>query len=474
MQDTGLLSEILVIRDLTWDGRGVARTPEGRVAMIAGGIPGDRVRASLLASGVKGPLFGSVAELVSPSPARVSHPCPHYTEGCPGSPLGAMQYLPTLLWKQRHLQETLSRIARLRDQTIKEIVSSPRLWDYRDRIELQLLRVKGAWRLTYQSQRGPVLIRTCLLGSKPVQQAQGALAELLEHGILAGIEEPTFREIRLLLRDNGLGGAVAVLFVQPMERTWRSASEVVPSDYELKFTPEPFERWLDAAGLAGWQIRPMENVESRLHYSKVAVQNGDSRIRQEVAKWHFFTEPTVFVQVNRHMAKGLVDLVMGYLPEKGWLLDLYGGFGAFALGYAVRGGQAMVVEAMGASVSAGRSFARQSGLKVEFVTGDLSSQRLLDKAVEARTVAPSPGAIPKLDCAVVDPPRSGIHQATLRWLNRSGPPLVVYVSCHPAALARDLGGLVTYRARFYQPVDLFPGTPDLETVVVLDRIRAGG
>ncbi|MBT7790801.1 MAG: hypothetical protein HN757_18225, partial [Calditrichaeota bacterium] len=125
--------------------------------------------------------------------------------------------------------------------------------------------------------------------------------------------------------------------------------------------------------------------------------------------------------------------------------------------YAIRGGNAEVIDSAGASVAAGGKFAKRKDLAVVFNTLDLNKNPFLIGVKSTR------------DACIVDPPRSGIGQKMRKWLQIKGPKRLIYVSCHPAALARDISALSDYKPVVFYPVDMFPNTPDVETIAIFDK-----
>ncbi|MBD3167536.1 TRAM domain-containing protein [bacterium] len=471
------LAIVYHVTDLTSDGRGVARTEEGRVVFLAGAMPGDRVLAALEAQGTKGPLTGRVREILVPSPDRREHPCPHYAEGCPASPLGVLEDRAERDWKRHHLLETLVRMgpwverdappgtpgaprlsdeeqrtrneererlrARLDGMTGATLPSLASL-HYRDRIEPRLEPLQGGWRMLYGKGEVDVALADCLLASVAIREAMQALSVRLKEGMLK--PDPSFsrRSVRLLLRSNGREQAVAVLFVM----TGR------------KFDPAPYVQWLrDIPALAGWQVRMARQVKTRMTHSTILAEAGDTGIMIRVGTQSLQAPPTIFTQANESMRDRLVEVALDDVVTGGNLLDLYGGYGSFGLEYVRRGGRATVVDTAPDALAAGWQFAREHDLEVDFIEADLARRFPRRLALETR------------DAVLLDPPRGGAGRNVLKVLDAHGPGRLVYVSCHPATLARDLGRLPAYRLVRLTPVDMFPQTPDLETVAVLQRDR---
>jgi len=432
--------EKVKIHDITQDGRGVGRLESGRVIMVPGCFPGDEISADVQeTTSTKGALSGTLIEVLVNSPHRSTHPCEHLCQGCSGSILGALKYEYTTEWKFNHLSETLRRIGGLKNAKIEPIIPSVQKWDYRDRIELQLVPEEAGLRPAFHGREGPVPIKSCSL-------AMPSINEVLKNIKLgfSDSDEELFRTFkpRLLLRDNGHGEAVAVLFLF--------------SSPNLK-VPIRFKDWLLDLDLAGWQIRLAKTTELRFSKSTTAMKRGKSDINIKTSIGDITADPSVFTQVNRSMADTLINTALAHAPDGGKLLDLYGGYGAFGLEYAIRGGSAEVIDSAGAAIAAGENFAQRKDLSVVYNTLDLNKNTFLIGAKSTR------------DACIVDPPRSGIGQKMRKWVQIKGPKRLIYVSCHPAALARDIAALSNYKPVIFYPVDMFPNTPDVETVAIFDR-----
>jgi 23S rRNA (uracil1939-C5)-methyltransferase len=201
------------------------------------------------------------------------------------------------------------------------------------------------------------------------------------------------------------------------------------------------------------------------------------RMREEVAGVSFVISPTAFFQTNVHAAETLVGLVLAAVPERARILDLYAGAGLFALPLARAGHEVVAVEENRAAVADGeasRRFNRIPDERCRFVA------RRVEQAVTAPARPPgvrrdrrNPGAAQhEFDAVVLDPPREGCSETVIDGVfGGLMPPGVVYISCNPEALARDLAAASDhgYRIRSLQPVDMFPHTAHVETVAVLTR-----
>ena len=197
---------------------------------------------------------------------------------------------------------------------------------------------------------------------------------------------------------------------------------------------------------------------------------GTERLRDEVSGTAFLISPTAFFQTNVRAAEILVRLVLEAVPADAAVLDLYAGAGLFALPLARRGHQVVAVEANPTAVADGEASLRLNRIPAERC-------RFIAKPVEAVT---RPAFADRLwrgtraAAVILDPPREGCEPAVLDDVFRGiRPATAVYVSCHPETLARDLKRAVRhgYEITSLQPVDMFPHTPHIETVVVMRASR---
>jgi 23S rRNA (uracil1939-C5)-methyltransferase len=182
-------------------------------------------------------------------------------------------------------------------------------------------------------------------------------------------------------------------------------------------------------------------------------------MREEVAGASFLISPTAFFQTNVRAAETLVELALAAIPAGVDVLDLYAGAGLFAIPLARRGHRVVAIEENRAAVADGEVSARFNRVPPERL-------RFIARPVEQALA----GA--RADVVVLDPPRDGCSPEVVDGVfGRVQPQRAVYVSCNPGALARDLEEIVAndYRVVSVQPVDMFPHTAHVETVVILDR-----
>ncbi len=428
----------LKIFDLSSDGRGVTKLPSGRVVMIPNCLPGDKISAIINEdSEGKSDYKVLTKEIIEPSPDRIPHNCEHSSDGCQGSIFGALDYRAGLELKQKMLVETLKRIGKFDNLEVEPIIPSTNQWKYRDRVELKLTSTEKSMAVSFSGINGDVCIRNCQLAKESINQA----LSYIKSNTTSSTENSSAGN-RLLIRDNGHNQSVGVLYFL----------EKLDSNKTTRLTG-----WLNSLGLNGWQIRETKLISTRFTKSKLVSSTGNTNIYIKIGKKELIASPNIFTQANADMSETLINVVLKSVPNNCRLLDLYGGYGSFGITHAMRGGQSDIVESMKNSIIAGRTFCKENSLKVKFITSNLNQ-----KADWMKWQI-------KYGACIVDPPHSGLSETIRKWLQARGADRLIYVSCHPAALARDIRQLTNYKISEIQPIDMFPQTTELESVVVLDR-----
>jgi 23S rRNA (uracil1939-C5)-methyltransferase len=190
---------------------------------------------------------------------------------------------------------------------------------------------------------------------------------------------------------------------------------------------------------------------------------GADRLREEVAGLSFLISPTAFFQTNVRAAEILVRLVVDAVPHASTVLDLYAGAGLFALPLARAGSRVVAVEESRDAVQDGEASRRLNGISADQC--QFVARRVEDALHRLRQ---------RFDVVILDPPRAGCSAQVIKGVfSGLKPPLAVYISCNPEALARDSREIARlgYEIASLQPVDMFPHTAHVETVAILHRRR---
>jgi len=442
----------LDIEGLASGGRGVARH-DGVVWFVTGGLPGDRV---LAAPRVRRSRYVEAEQvgLLRPSPDRRAVSCP-VQERCGACPWMPLEEELQRDWKRRQVQDALERIGGLSGTEVDPVLARGPGLGYRNKVELTLgLGPAGEPVLGFHgnsSDGGIVDVACC-----PVQHEGANFVLQAARRLLLDPDGPwkaAFKAkdvFRLVLRRSWLTGEILVAL--------REAGNRFP-DLEL-FAQQLAEVCPEVQGVVRIVARP-----GRRGGARVERVLGRDWIDERVGELTFRLPALSFLQVSTVMAAELVRVVAECAsPAEGSVaLDLYGGVGSIGLHLALRGARVTVCEADRTAVACGRRAARKAGLsRATFVTGDV-------RDFLASAAPPWRGA----ETIVANPPRDGLGRGVADAILARKPDQVILVSCDPPTLARDLGRLVRgglVLARVI-PLDMFPQTSHIETVVQLKRAR---
>ena len=447
----------LAIDDLAFGGEGVGRL-DGYVVFVRGGIPGDRLRVRLIQAR---PRFGrGVIEAVEvPSPDRVEAPCPYFGR-CGGCRLQHLAYPVQLAFKAKQVVECLARIGGLSEVPVRPIIGAAEIFGYRNKMEFTVVR-GGAEEPSgglavglHEAARYDVVldIERCLLQSETMN-------------LLLAETRRFFRERGLSVYDQESGeGLLRFLMLREGKRTGEAMVNVVASAPQLSELA-PLADWLRSRVPATASV--ILNVNPKKASVAVGVEEhllaGRDHIRESLGGLTFQISANSFFQTNTLQAERLFALVEASVALTGneTVVDLYSGTGAISLLLARRCRRVYGIEVAQTAVDDAVRNAKANGImNCTFLAGEVRHvlPQLISQGVKAEVV-------------VADPPRAGFHPRALRALLALGPARIVYISCNPSTMARDLGELHRggYRVDWVQPIDMFPHTPHIEAVAWLGR-----
>lgn len=411
--------ETVTIDAIASGGDGVGRV-DGMAAFIARSAPGDTVEASLVSHGRF--LRGYVTHVVTPSAHRVQPQCVHYEgDHCGGCQLQHMDGASQRDAKARIVRDTLTRIGR-RNIELPEVTPSPQSWDYRQKLTLTLVRNSAT--------------RQWIGGLHPLGQADTVFA----------LEECRITSPAIVAAWHAV----------------RAAGAWLPNTHSLRLTfrhiPESDRVALTVAG--GVQWKEWKTFAGRLPMLGALWWISSANERSElVAPDSSFQDTAVnFVQVNAPMAAVMHDYVLqaalAFTPRN--VVDAYAGTGALSVSIASQGVVVSAIEWDHAAVAL---------LREQLPAGSAALAAPVEEVIERAMYDPAPP-----DVVILNPPRVGIDAFVASTLNRQashGLAAVVYVSCDPATLARDLARMPAWRIQSVRCFDMFPQTAHVETVCVL-------
>ncbi len=440
-------TEEIHIESLAYGGDGVGHLADNRVAFVAGGFPGDTCVIRYV-DGKDRFVRAQVDKLVEASKIRVQPVCPEAQSGrCGGCPWAAIQYDVQLQWKRQAVVDALVRIAHMEATSVEGLVSacvsSKREWGYRNKVEFEVGQdVAGRFTLGMHAHGGGFTpLSSCMLGAKKLAGAPKALTGALRFA--AGQADLGIERVgvRVSTRTNDVEVA---LWTNTGRFPRARVAQLVADSLPVKGVG--VTRVLLKGPAKERKVSGTESLRGHGYWAETV--HGRTML---------LSAPSFF-QVNTPGAETLVDLVLEGLEPDGldYVLDLYSGAGTFTLPLAQEAHAVVAVESASSSVRDLRRNLERNDLGAQVIGGDAAREL-------ANLGSP--------DKIVVDPPRSGLGQMAINALVASGARAIAYVSCNPTTLARDLvqmqaGGYTVERVT---PVDLFPQTYHVETVVLLTR-----
>jgi len=411
---------------------------DGYVVFVTGAVPGDRVRARV-GRAKRAFAEATTVAVLQPSPNRIPESCVHGGEPCPGASWQVLPYEMQLAEKGRQCAEALARLGGLEGFELEEIVPAVEEWRYRNKLEYSFGTVDGKLALGFHPRGNwaeVVDVDDCRLASVANNQARNG--------------------VRAWARDEGLGafdgrmgeGVLKNLVVREGVATGQIHTRLVTAPGPLPRPPVDLHTVV--AGPGGGTEGPTGVV-------------GEEHLIERIGALELRVSHSAFLQTNTRMAERLYALAAEYAGLTGSerVFDLYCGIGTIGLSLASRAGEVWGIEAVGDAILDAEQNAVRNGIQnARFRVGD------------ARTaIAPLLEEAGTPDVVVLDPPRAGLSAKVVRRVIECGAPRIVYVSCNPTTLAPNAAQLVEagYRLRRVRPVDMFPQTPHLECVALLER-----
>ena len=419
------------VEKLVYGGEGLGRLASGQAVFVSGVLPGELVRAGIVRKR-KGIFHAVAEEIIEPSPDRVAPPCGGEKQ-CTGATWPFIAYPAQLRLKQEILLDTLQRTGGMKPKRPLPIIPSPRTEHYRLRTQFNVRTDKGAQRIGFFRQ-----------GSYSLVEVEDAfLIHPLINRTLAAVRNlvallPPLMEIHI---NASPAGEVHLLLFgaeethKPLDVFFAKLQKAVP----------------EVIGMTGFALK------------KKVCSLGRNTLALEVEGLALHATEGNFFQVNWEQNRNMVRTVRDFAGLKGGetVLDLYCGIGNFSLPLAGKAGMVIGIESGYAAIEDARKNAHLNGItNVEFIADDLQKglKPLLEKKLKAEVI-------------LLDPPRAGATLKTLERILAFVPRKIVYVSCNPSTLARDLKffHLFGFRLDRLQPVDMFPWTYHIECVAEMVR-----
>lgn len=433
----------LTIESMAYLGAGITHTPAGKVLFVDGVVVGDVIKPLEVVSQPRQERCLSF-ELLEESPLRIDARCP-YAETCGACPWQVLAYEAQLDWKRRFVVDALTRIGHLpnSEALVGECVASAQQWHYRNKVEFDAFSQDGkiCLGLHEKGSQSQIAVNECLLLPQTLSQEPAHLAGALAYSLGAAQQDL----VRIALRHSQTTNSTELaLFMRPSGVKRSLLAKTLNSKGEFTSLVRP--------------ITDKDMVERKI--KQLEVLAGKGYWQEELAGHRYKVSAPSFFQANSAVAAKMIEY-LGTLTDQldldssDTVADLYSGVGTFTLPLAQRFAQVYAIESYGSSIRDLRRNLEEAGLeqRVEAIGGDV-----------ARELA----AIEQPALAVIDPPRSGLRPEARQALLAKGIQNLVYVSCNPTTLARDLEVLAQdYELLSATPFDQFPQSYHVEIMALL-------
>jgi 23S rRNA (uracil1939-C5)-methyltransferase len=447
MTNQGDLIEI-EITDLNSDGDGVGRI-EDRVVFVPDTVTGDRALVRLVHI-KRQYILGKLHQLIQPSPHRIRPSC-IVADKCGGCQWQHIddQYQRTV--KRDRVIQALERIGGFSQPHVAPILSNPSSLGYRNKATYPLdVSATGKVQSGYYRRNSHQIVN---LNQCPVQDPR-------LNPLLAEIKQDIERRGWTIYDEKQHKGQLRHLSLRIGRRTGEMLLTLISCDRQLPGIQEQAQIWLQRyPNLVGVALNLNPKPTNVIFGSETHTIAGKDYLQETFAGLQLQLRPETFFQVNTEVAEALLNSILEQLDLQGneILIDAYCGIGTFALPMAKRVKGAIAIEVQQASIEQAKLNAQINKIdNVNFLVGEV------EKVLPQLSVTP--------DIVLVDPPRKGCDRAVIDTLVQIRPPRIVYISCQPATLARDLKLLCShgnYQLNFSQPADFFPQTAHVECAAFL-------
>ena len=441
----------LDITGYTAEGLGVARLEDGRVVFVPNTIRGERWQVQLLKVN-KNVAWGRAVKPVLESPCRVPSDCPH-SAPCGGCQFRHMTYEEELEAKRQRVEDALRRVGGV-DITVDTIHGAQDTHRYRNKVQFPVAQGKrGVSVGLFRARSHDVIdVEDCLLQPKRVNGLGRVLKQWMERGNVPAYDEKTGKGLvrHLYVRTNRAGESLVCIVVN---------GKKLPDEMELVRVLRERE-----PGLVGVVLNVNQKDTNVILGDRYRTLWGRDWLEEELCGLTFRLSVPSFFQINRAQTEVLYGRAVEFAALTGaeTVLDLYCGIGTISLTMAKKAGRVIGAEIVPEAIEDAKENALRNGVtNAEFFCGD---------AGEVAFKLASDGVRPDVIC--VDPPRKGLAPHVPDVLADMAPERIVYVSCDPATLARDVKRLGErgYKAVKAEAVDLFPRTQHVETIVLLSKL----
>ncbi len=439
----------VTVEDLTHDGNGVAKV-DGYPLFIQGALPEETVEIHVLKT-LKNYGFAKVVDIIQPSADRIEAPCIYFDQ-CGGCQLQHLSYEGQLKWKRKMVENVMKRLGKI-DAPVHPVKGMENPWTYRNKAQIPFAQGEEAAIAGFYKTKSHTIVdmERCLIQTGEADAILGGLKrELTKLGIEPYHEMTHSGQLRhVVVRKGRATNEVMVVLVTKSRKLPQKEAAI---DVIKRLVP-------NVASI----VQNVNGEKTNVIFGDITITLwGKETIEDRIGDVRFEISARSFYQVNPEQTEVLYKQALDYAQLEGneRVIDAYCGIGSISLFLAQKAGFVMGVEIVPQAIEDAKRNAELNGFTNTYFEAGAAEDVIPRWYKEGK----------EADVLVVDPPRKGCDEALLNTIIEQKPKRVVYVSCNPATLARDLriledGG---YKTQEIQPVDMFPHTTHCEAVAWLE------
>lgn len=440
----------IVIRSLGHSGEGVG-SYDNFTVFVPGALVGERVRVKITLV-KKHYAIGTLQHVIEPSAHRIEPTC-HIYDACGGCQLQHLSYEGQLIAKRQQVVDALTRIGGQENLPVHPTLGAESPWLYRNKMQFPV-----------GTEKGKTIIGCYAKGSHTIIGAENCHIQMAGNNEIAQAAARILTELRIPAYNEKTDSGIVRHIIGRVGKDGQAMAVIVTKTAELPRAKELVKRLREEVPSL---VSIMQNINTRRTNVILGAETiclwGNSTIQDNLGKLSFAISAQSFFQVNTRQAEVLYQKALEYADLNGneTVIDAYCGTGTISLFLAQKAKKVYGIEIVAPAIRDAKKNATNNNItNAEFLVGD---------AVEVMPKLYQEGI--RADVVVVDPPRSGCDRIVLETFARMQPERIVYVSCNPASLARDIAVLdeLGYHAQQVQPVDMFPQTSHVESVALLTR-----
>lgn len=436
--------------DISFEGKAVVKIDNFTI-FTDKGVVGDRVEIRV--EKVKKNFgIGKTLSIVEESPHRIESKC-EYSSICGGCDFQEIDYEEELNIKYKKVKNDIERIGKLKDVEIFKTIPSENIERYRNNVQLPIMKSKGKAIIGHFQAGSHKIVDTkkCIIQKELADKIVDTLRDFIEGEDISCYNR---RDHKGLLRH---------IIIRTAEYTGDTMVVLVINGKEIPQMDLLIDRFKEITEIKSFYINTNKEKTNLVTGRKYKLIYGEEQILDRIGEYSYRISPESFFQVNTKQAEKLYEKVIEFADLSGGetVVDLYSGIGSIGLYLAKYAKKVVGVEIVENAVVDAIENAKLNELdNIEFFVGDAG--KMLSELEEMEILA---------DTLVVDPPRKGLEEELLENIVEFAPKKIVYVSCNPSTLARDLAYLENegYRVEKIQPVDMFPRTNHVECVCKLEK-----